>query len=99
MSLHWATHWNYAPETHRTPDWRESAACRDVDPDLFFPVGTTGPALAQAEDARTVCHRCPVMLTCQQWALDSRLEEGVAGGLTADERRTIRRRNRRRAAR
>ena len=36
-------------------DWRDRAACLDVDPELFFPIGNTGPALAQIEEAKAVC--------------------------------------------
>lgn len=35
-------------------DWRSRAACLDKDPELFFPVGNTGPALLQIEEAKTV---------------------------------------------
>ena len=45
-------------------DWRSRAACLDKDPELFFPVGNTGPALLQIEEAKSVCRRCPVMDTC-----------------------------------
>jgi WhiB family redox-sensing transcriptional regulator len=51
-------------------DWRHRAACRaTVDPELFFPVGTSGPALQQVIEAKTVCHRCPVSAECLRWAL------------------------------
>ena len=39
--------------------WREDAACRDADPDLFFPVGTTGNAQRQIDEAKRLCRRCP----------------------------------------
>ena len=42
-------------------DWRHRAACRDEDPELFFPIGNTGPALLQIEEAKAVCRRCAVM--------------------------------------
>ena len=52
-------------------DWRHNAACRDVDPELFFPIGNTGPALLQIDEAKRVCHRCPVMESCLHWAINS----------------------------
>ena len=45
-------------------DWRHRAACRDEDPELFFPIGNTGPALLQIEEAKAVCRRCAVMDAC-----------------------------------
>jgi hypothetical protein len=50
-------------------DWRHRSACRTEDPELFFPVGTDGPALLQIAEAKTVCRRCPVVTECLTWAL------------------------------
>ncbi|MFD4577260.1 WhiB family transcriptional regulator [Streptomyces sp. NPDC058417] len=73
-------------------DWRHQAACREEDPELFFPVGNSGPALAQAEDAKAVCRRCFVRPTCLDWALASGQTDGVWGGLSEGERRNLKRR-------
>ncbi|OEJ62392.1 WhiB family transcriptional regulator [Streptomyces agglomeratus] len=80
-------------------DWRHEAACRREDPDLFFPIGTGGPALLQIEQAKTVCRRCPVLDECLEWALQGGQDMGVCGGLTEDERRAVKRRRAARAAR
>ncbi|WP_370424318.1 WhiB family transcriptional regulator (plasmid) [Streptomyces sp. QH1-20] len=80
-------------------DWRHNAVCREEDPDLFFPVGNTGPALLQIEEAKAVCRRCPVMKQCLQWALGSGQDFGVWGGLSEDERRSLKRRAARNRAR
>jgi WhiB family redox-sensing transcriptional regulator len=72
-------------------DWRDRARCLGEDPDLFFPIGTTGPAIAQAEAAKAVCRRCPVVSDCLEWALTNYQDSGVWGATTEDERRSLRR--------
>jgi WhiB family redox-sensing transcriptional regulator len=67
-------------------DWRDHAACRDVDPDLFFPLGTSGACLLQIEEAKQICRTCAVCGPCLRWALESG-DAGVWGGTTEDERR------------
>jgi WhiB family transcriptional regulator, redox-sensing transcriptional regulator len=67
-------------------DWRNYAACRNADPDLFFPLGTVGASLPQIEQAKQVCRTCPVSKTCLRWALDNG-DAGVWGGTTDEERR------------
>ena len=73
-------------------DWRHKAICRDEDPELFFPVGNSGPALAQIAEAKIVCNRCPVTAECLAWALESGQDAGVWGGMSEDERRALKRR-------
>lgn len=74
-----------------TTDWRALGSCRDSEPGLFFPVGTTGTAVAQIEAAVAICRSCPVTDTCLQYALESNQDSGVWGGYPEDERRTLRR--------
>lgn len=73
-------------------DWRHRAACLDEDPELFFPIGVTGPALAQVAEAKKVCQRCEVREQCLAWALDNGQDHGVWGGMSEDERRSLKRR-------
>ncbi len=81
--------WNRSIEWD-SEDWRARASCRDTDPDLFFPIGTTGAALRQMEEAKRICRDCPVQIQCLGWALENGAAEGVWGGTTPDERRVIR---------
>src|SRR5690625_6789115 len=73
-------------------DWRHDAACLTEDPELFFPIGNTGPALVQIEEAKAVCRRCPVVDTCLKWAIETGQDAGVWAGLARDERPGVRRR-------
>ena len=72
-------------------EWRDFAACRDTSPDLFFPVGTTGPAIEQIENAKAVCRQCEAQAPCLEYALSTNQDSGVWGGTSEEERRAIRR--------
>jgi WhiB family redox-sensing transcriptional regulator len=71
-------------------NWRDDAACRDADPELFFPIGTAEPALRQIGEAKRICRACPAQGQCLAWALDNGVTDGVWGGTTQDERRASR---------
>jgi WhiB family redox-sensing transcriptional regulator len=89
------------PKFRRDPResaWIERARCIGEDPELFFPVGTSAPAVEQADRAKAVCRRCPVIDACLSWSLDTCQDAGVWGGLDEEERREIRRARRRAAA-
>ncbi|MCH9817005.1 MAG: WhiB family transcriptional regulator [Actinomycetia bacterium] len=79
-------------------DWRHKAACREEEPELFFPIGNTGPALMQIEEARKVCNRCDVTELCLSWAIETGQDAGVWGGLNEDERRSLKRKRARQRA-
>ena len=70
--------------------WRERTACRAEEPELFFPLGTTGPGLEHLGKAKSVCQRCPVTSECLAWALETDQRAGVWGRLSEDERRELR---------
>jgi WhiB family redox-sensing transcriptional regulator len=71
-------------------DWRKGAACRDTDPDLFFPIGTTGQAIDQIDAAKAVCCICDAKGACLEFALATNQESGVWGGSSEEERRKLR---------
>jgi WhiB family transcriptional regulator, redox-sensing transcriptional regulator len=77
-------------------EWVHRARCKDEDPELFFPIGTTGPAAIQTERAKSVCMRCDVRSDCLEWAMATGQDAGVWGGLSEEERRALRRARRRR---
>lgn len=73
-------------------DWRSRAECLNVDPELFFPIGNTGPAVAQVQEAKAVCAICSVQEICLLWAMENNQDSGVWGGLSEEERRSKKRR-------
>lgn len=70
--------------------WHQYAACRGENPELFFPVGTSGLAIQQLSEAKTVCGRCAVRSVCLEWAVLAGIADGVWGGQSEDERRAQR---------
>lgn len=73
--------------------WQHGAACAGENTDLFFPIGTSGHAARQAEEAKRISRGCPVSIACLHWAITSGTEHGVWGGLTEEERRASRRKH------
>jgi WhiB family transcriptional regulator, redox-sensing transcriptional regulator len=67
-------------------DWRILAECRFTDPDLFFPVSSTGSSLLQVAAAKAICARCAVQPECLTFALRTRQVHGIWGGRTEQER-------------
>lgn len=72
--------------------WRQKAACRGVDPEIFYPVSDE-----EAEASKAICAGCPVRQPCLEFALVSREKDGVWGGATERERRRILRQRRKSA--
>ncbi|KPI27634.1 transcription factor WhiB [Actinobacteria bacterium OV320] len=67
-------------------EWLRSAACVGEDPELFFPVGTSGPALRDTAAAKRVCARCTVCAECLSYAFAIGRTSGVWGGTGEEER-------------
>ena len=78
-----------APFPASSPGWMPRGACQGEDPELFFPITTTGPALAQITAAKAVCFRCAVRAACLAYALAT-VQAGIWGGTTQEERHAMR---------
>jgi len=75
--------------------WRSTAACQFADPEIFFPVSSSGLALEQEAEAKEICARCQVQQECLAFALRTRQVHGVWGGMSEQERRLLWRRDKR----
>jgi WhiB family redox-sensing transcriptional regulator len=69
--------------------WMARGACQAEDPELFFPITLTGPAVYQIGLAKAVCSRCEVRGSCLSFAVATR-QDGIWGGTTRDERLAMR---------
>jgi WhiB family transcriptional regulator, redox-sensing transcriptional regulator len=79
-------------------NWRSAGACLSADPDLFFPISTSGPAQGQIARAKMICAGCGVRQECLQFAMSHDQLYGIWGGTTPEDRQRDRRRKRRAAA-
>jgi WhiB family redox-sensing transcriptional regulator len=75
-----------------TTSWRDRAACRGLDPEIFYPVSDE-----DAAEAKSICAVCPVREACLEYALANRERDGVWGGATERERRRMIRQRRKSA--
>ncbi len=64
--------------------WQTEARCNQYDPDIFFDTHVRTERRAKA-----ICSRCDVQSKCLAFALESRIEFGVYGGLNGKERRAM----------
>jgi len=75
--------------------WRAAASCLNADPDLFFPISSTGRSLSQIRQAKAICAGCQVIKECLAFAQANEPISGIWGGTTAAERASTRRREQR----
>lgn len=89
-------------------EWTERAACRGMDPDIFFPIDDRQPARGKAPRrdvyaaARAICDGCEVRQDCLDESLSLPWSEdraGMFGGLTPRERVPMRAQRNREARR
>jgi WhiB family transcriptional regulator, redox-sensing transcriptional regulator len=86
-----------APEPRTTgrtqyrTEWRSLSACRDENPDIFFPAPRSLTMFVQLARAKAVCGSCPVTEECLRYALTTGQDHGVWGGTSEEERRALRR--------
>ncbi|MDP9846654.1 WhiB family redox-sensing transcriptional regulator [Streptosporangium lutulentum] len=73
--------------TIREIGWATRGACREIDPEVFFPLTQSAEHEARA---KAVCERCPVLKECRAYAIREGEPEGIWGGLTVKERRGLR---------
>ena len=83
---------NREPEPVINVDWMQRAACKGLDPDLFFPERGEN---SKVDAAKAVCAQCSVTAECLDYAVTVKHDgitgerAGVWGGKTYTERRQM----------
>jgi len=72
--------------TSQEGNWKLRANCREVDTSVFYPHDSDRLGI---KIAKSICDDCVVRSECLEFALDIRDDDGIYGGLKADERRKI----------
>lgn len=81
-------------------DWRHDAACRSLDPTVFFSPDAFENKQEKEERevaAKAVCTGCRVRDECLDYAIKAGERYGIWGGMTPHERRALLRRRTREA--
>lgn len=69
--------------------WREQARCIGRI-DVFFPEQAKHFRTEQLRTARSICHVCPVIDDCRQYALHNDEQYGIWAGMTITQIRMLR---------
>ena len=64
--------------------WQLQANCDETNTELFF-----SELKSKVEKAKALCGSCAVASECLQFAIDTKIEFGIFGGVTADERKAL----------
>ena len=76
-------------------DWRDQAACKGMDSDVFFPdgQGRGGSNAITYRRALAICGNCEVTGECLEYSLmpNQRAQFGIWGGMTTRQRRKVKR--------
>lgn len=72
------------------PEWMKRGACLNVNPALFFP--HREDLIEDTREAKAVCATCRVCDECLVFGMGERY--GIWGGLTANDRKALKRHRR-----
>lgn len=76
--------------------WLDKAACRGHDPEAWFPVNG-GPMMPKdTQRALEICDACEVRFECMLTAMREKIEHGIWGGFTPEQRKELEKRFERR---
>lgn len=78
--------------------WQDKALCKETDPELFFhPDHQRGDEkILRVQQAKAICQTCPVIEECRTFAITTRQDFGIWGGLDEEELYMLRIRTERR---